>query len=635
MPDGPIRRGQLIAPSGVGAMVVNRDGISMITGGLDHWYEYEDSQHHVNTNEFIIHEWRLERLLRKNHFRIPPDYRRPQPWQREDNTGIIVPFLRFPQYHYCRSCNLLHEATLSQRGRILCPECMSKGKRRTIYQVSVVAICDHGHIQDFPWQEWVHRTAKPVCEKPLRLVWTGSLSLADQRVECDCGEAKRPLSQIMGASPDGNRTDLSTSLSDDGTVFLCQGKRPWLGTSEGVSCDRPIRATLRSASNTYFAIVKNSVYLPRSSEKSPPKLLSLLEKPPISVLINMVRNMDNQDLHTISQGIMENYPHIVGDYTIDQIKDALGVVLQIESEGKAGEDPVIEEDDPETTFRRSEFNVLREKRNEEHLKITETNINEYGQHINRFFSRITLVEKLRETRVLAGFTRVFPENEQEYSELASMLWRNEPEYKRSWLPAYVVFGEGIFIEFNEEYLQRWEKNTNATERISNLIRQYEKVQNERHLRERTITPRLVLLHTFAHILMNRLIFECGYSSASLRERLYVSNHDKYPMAAILIYTSAGDSEGTMGGLVRIGKPGVLESVMLRAIEGAMWCSADPVCMEIGGRSGQGPDSCNLAACHSCALVPETACEEFNRFLDRGLLVGEPDNRELGYFNYLL
>ena len=31
-------------------------------------------------------------------------------------------------------------------------------------------------------------------------------------------------------------------------------------------------------------------------------------------------------------------------------------------------------------------------------------------------------------------------------------------------------------------------------------------------------------------------------------------------------------------------------------------------------SGQGPDSCNLAACHSCALLPETSCEEFNRFL---------------------
>jgi hypothetical protein len=66
----------------------------------------------------------------------------------------------------------------------------------------------------------------------------------------------------------------------------------------------------------------------------------------------------------------------------------------------------------------------------------------------------------------------------------------------------------------------------------------------------------------------------------------------------------------------------------------MWCSADPVCMEIGTKWGQGPDSCNLAACHNCALVPETACEEFNRFLDRGLVVGELSDRSLGFFHGL-
>ncbi len=63
---------------------------------------------------------------------------------------------------------------------------------------------------------------------------------------------------------------------------------------------------------------------------------------------------------------------------------------------------------------------------------------------------------------------------------------------------------------------------------------------------------------------------------------------------------------------------------------ARWCSADPVCMEIGL---QRPDSCNLAACHSCTLVPETACEEFNRFLDRGVVVGDINNRHMGFFTY--
>jgi hypothetical protein len=105
------------------------------------------------------------------------------------------------------------------------------------------------------------------------------------------------------------------------------------------------------------------------------------------------------------------------------------------------------------------------------------------------------------------------------------------------------------------------------------------------------------------------------------------------MSGVLIYTADGDSEGTMGGLVRMGKPGNIESVFRRAIENAKWCSADPVCMELGSKSGQGPDSCNLAACHNCALVPETACEEFNRFLDRGAVVGDFDQSATGYFTF--
>ncbi len=155
---------------------------------------------------------------------------------------------------------------------------------------------------------------------------------------------------------------------------------------------------------------------------------------------------------------------------------------------------------------------------------------------------------------------------------------------------------------------------------------------ERGLREKNLNPRFVLLHTLAHLLMNRLTFECGSSSASLRERLYVSNHPSAPMAGLLIYTANGDSEGTVGGLVRMGKPGRLEPVIRRALEQADWCSADPVCREMGARSGQVLDSCNLAACHGCALVPETSCEEFNRFLDRTLVIGDINNPGFSFFN---
>ena len=103
------------------------------------------------------------------------------------------------------------------------------------------------------------------------------------------------------------------------------------------------------------------------------------------------------------------------------------------------------------------------------------------------------------------------------------------------------------------------------------------------------------------------------------------------MHGVLIYTSSGDSEGSLGGLVRQGKPGFIEETIINAVKNAGWCSSDPVCIQ---SAGQGPDSLNLAACHNCALLPETCCETGNRLLDRGVIVGTLDNRALGFFSDL-
>jgi hypothetical protein len=151
--------------------------------------------------------------------------------------------------------------------------------------------------------------------------------------------------------------------------------------------------------------------------------------------------------------------------------------------------------------------------------------------------------------------------------------------------------------------------------------------------DRTWASRYLLVHGFAHVLINQFVFECGYSTASLRERLYVSADANAPMAGILIYTAAGDSEGTLGGLVRLGRPERLGAVVRRALSRASWCSADPVCSENLG--GQGSRLANLAACHACILLPETSCETVNQGLDRAMIVGTADNRQPGWMADLL
>ena len=147
-------------------------------------------------------------------------------------------------------------------------------------------------------------------------------------------------------------------------------------------------------------------------------------------------------------------------------------------------------------------------------------------------------------------------------------------------------------------------------------------------------PGYFLIHTLSHLLIRQLIFDSGYSTASLRERIYVDKRGSVPRYGTLIYTAAGDSEGTLGGLVALAEGKKFSELLQGALEAARWCSTDPVCLELGGQ-GQGPELCNLAACHACALLPETSCEDMNKFLDRALLIGDPNDASVGYFQKIM
>ena len=104
------------------------------------------------------------------------------------------------------------------------------------------------------------------------------------------------------------------------------------------------------------------------------------------------------------------------------------------------------------------------------------------------------------------------------------------------------------------------------------------------------------------------------------------------MNGVLIYTASGDSDGSLGGLVRLGTSGRIEDTILSAMENAKWCASDPLCIN---SLGQGTDSCNLAACHNCVLLPETSCENGNKLLDRAMLIGNLVNPNEGFFSGML
>ena len=630
MSSGPVRRGHLIAPFGVGAIVTVPNGTAMLAAGLDHWYERDggdgDSRD-LDITEFRVEEWRLEQLLRVNHFREPPDFRFAERGQRIPNLNLTVPFLRFPLWHFCWRCNRLHSLELVTKGRQKCPHCERQRKTSFLAQVPFVAMCEDGHLQDFPWREWVHRDAQPTCTRPMTLKSTGGATLANQVVECECGVPARTLGGIVEANPDGS-TYLTNSL-EPGNPYLCRGVSPQHGSTDPSTCARAIRGSLRSASNVYFGRVVSAIYLPRTTQSVSEELMSALEIPPLSTLVSLSVQLGQPasptQLREASRELLEPY----SDSELDEaVRLIAGGMPQQESSDLTPEEPA------EVAFRRPEYDALRSNRREEQLSVVVASPGAYDERIRPFIDRISLIERLRETRVLTGFNRIYPEQPLTSDSRLAQLWKRVPEWRDRWLPAYKVFGEGIFIELSGARVAGW-RDGDVAQRAGTVQHRYGNARQDRRLRPRTVTPTFLLVHTFAHLLINQLTFDCGYSTAALRERLYVSDSPEAPMAAVLIYTAAGDAEGTMGGLVRMGKPGYLEPAIIEALKSALWCSADPVCMEIGTQSGQGPDSCNLAACHNCCLVPETACEEFNRFLDRGAVVGTVENRELGFFHDLV
>lgn len=612
----PIRRAQLISPFGPGAMSISKNGISAVCSGLDHWFkDRHGNMDFTDLSHYKIHEWRLQRMLGVDHFRLPPDFRTRGSGTDSFNLFLTVPFLRFPKWHYCTYCGQMIELQYYEKQNELCRNCERKGYKNYLVQTPFIAICERGHLQDFPWREWVHRQKNPSCQNKLYLISTGGGSLTSMQVRCDCGVEPRMLQGITSVYDEG-KTELSQSLCEDGTIFLCQGKRPWLGTDESEECNCHLMASLRSASNVYFAQVRSAIFIPGNNKKQTIELLSLFEQPQVSGIIKLAERARLNLVESVQQ-LREQFPIELNGYSDSDIRSAL---LAKESLGEGQDDEEEPFEDMEASLRQEEYEVLSGEINMEELKIKPIPVEIYRNDffdVTKYFSNINLVEKLKETRVLTGFNRVFNDQQFNIEDMKSMLWRKRPERNDDWLPAYVVFGEGIFFNFNEEYVRKWERRIQVIERNKHLSLRYQHLFTNRRTREKKITPRFTMAHTFAHLLMNQLIFECGYSSSSLRERLYVSDNESNPMCGVLIYTAAGDSDGTMGGLVRMGKPGFLEAVIRKALNNARWCSADPVCTEIGL---QGPDSCNIAACHSCSLVPETACEEFNRFLDRGLVV---------------
>ncbi len=241
--------------------------------------------------------------------------------------------------------------------------------------------------------------------------------------------------------------------------------------------------------------------------------------------------------------------------------------------------------------------------------------------------QLVTVTRLREIRVFLGFSRVSqgfddrirPNSTGDATEPTGRLVPPDLDDSQPWLPAIELYGEGIFFTLDEAMLRRWERQNGLLQRARTMQQRLE--QAGIRLTEEPplpLTPRFILLHTLAHLLIRRLEAEAGYPAASIRERIYCAG-GKIPMTGILAYVAVPDIAGSLGGLAELAQPRRFIRLLASVFDHADWCSLDPVCAE---HEGQGPSQLNRAACHACTLVPEPSCQFGNLLLDRVFVAGD-------------
>ncbi len=566
---GDLRPNQIITTFGPGSIVdAVKDSVTVLD--INYWKEKGSK----------IIDGRLASYLNVDCFYKP-----------RTSNGRDIPVVSFPYTHVCSNvmCGRIFDSRDNfelekyLRFGVNCPDC-----HRQAYPSRFITICENGHMDEFPYSWWVHN-GNTDCKGQLKMYSIGNSStLSDMWIECSCG-AKRSMS---GATQWENF---------DGVK--CSGRHPFRPNHKNENCDKKIIPSQRGASNVYFAVSRSAISIP----------------PWVNPLYNLIdehlRLIDSYEEDFGETGIQKIYEKYFSTYSRAEFDAAL----------KRRRDNITEFKE----IKQMEYDAITHHKdpayasNKKHFKAEEDSLPKY---LEEYFSRIIRITRLREVKVLLGFTRV-DAPDPDADEQANVVYLNRGKTEK-WLPAAETHGEGIFIEFNKDTIEKWLSDRN----VKDLSDKYAECYKAFCESKGWIVPvmrdaRYVLMHTFSHLLIKQMSMSSGYSSSAIRERIYFGD----TMSGILLYTGSADKEGSLGGLVELGYIDRLIPIMKDAFQEALLCTNDPECMN----NIPAGNNSNGAACHSCCMISETACENGNRMLDRGLVVPIATRENQSYFKDLV
>lgn len=507
-------------------------------------------------------------------------------------------------------------------------------------QDNIVLLCEHGHISDFPWAKFLRWRN----DYPEGILQDKTVDVLNDDIQSCCGDPNLTITSNTGNASgfEGKflrcvKCNKSTSLKGLMNVKIkCRGHKPWENktgeakyysgntnkkflakekcnnqekSSDGKCMrDKPMKVALTTGNNIYYSRIKSSIYLHDDLFKE--KELIEIEKLTIE-LDSAIKNQEFEKAIEIRNQIEELQKAITSELTDD-----------------------ISDSEQELIYRHKEFSAFHKddkllNQNEKDLKTKDVTGN-LDEGLNKYFDKILRIDNLKITSVQLDFSRGVPIDDDAESAVPKNIFRNEKEDVIVY-PGIENYGEGLFFSFDKKFIKQFSENNEIIEKLKEQINNLSKNSNsfnEGAIKyAQSMNWELYLVHTFSHLIMRELEFKCGYPTASLSERIYVSNKEEHNMFGCLIYTSEG-GEGSMGGLIAQTTQKNLNALIISALQRATICNSDPLCWE---SEGQGLFDLNFASCFSCSLVSETSCEHRNLYLDRKIVV----DFENGFFKYLI
>lgn len=606
-PSGEIRQSQIISTFGPGAMV-DLPNYSVLIGGLNHW---KGDRRRIYEDRLA---GRICELLGVNQIAMyaPPADEQDPKAPRSGITSFVFPswflaqveeFWRLPNGKPYRTRPLLPWGNLV-KGKYLTLE----KKKAPVVPVRFVQACVNGHISDINWYRFVHNdSSNQGCRGQLWLDEGGSGNdFVDIFVRCEACGARRPLSDAT--VPNGK------------VLGSCEGHRPWLGpaarevcVSQATGKPESNRLLVRSASNAYFAQVLSVISLPDSDEALR-KAVDLVYED----FLRFAEEIDDVKRDRRKQKVANALEGFSDEAVWAEIKRRQGgkpdtpkSIKQVEIETLLSQPHQVGEDVPEGDF------YARTRQ-----------LDQLDPMLAARIDRIVLVHRLREVIAQIGFTRFEAAMPDIDGELSLNVQPAALDIDPKWVPAVENRGEGIFISYRKEAIENWLKRDAVQQRGHHLRKGFEEWRSQRGIAaDQAKFPGLpyIMLHSLSHLLITAVSLECGYAASAIRERIYAGDSGY----SILLYTGTSGSEGTLGGLVEVGKR--IEHHLATALEMGKLCSNDPVCAQHQPSNKQEDRFLHGAACHGCLLIAEPSCERRNEFLDRALVVDTVEKSGTAFF----